>query len=398
MRFVAPGEDFAILNSMKEITRRKFVIGIDARFYRKATGGIGRYTRELIAHLAVLDTYNDYVVFLTPDDAVEWNLDAENFRTVVVPATHFSKAEQTLFLRVLQKEKCDLVHFLNFNHPVLYRGAFITTLHDLTLYFFPAGRAKSSLARKAAFNVVLRHSLRAAKRVIAVSEYTAQDAERHLKVPQAKMEVIYHGGPPVAEFPFGNKAMVQEYLGTRVPYFLFVSQWNPHKGISTLLEAFNRFKEKTGLPHALVLTGNPKQSTVAQVREAIASSPYTQDIILPGFAPEELLSSVYHNATAYIQPSEYEGFGLTILEAFAAGTPVISTDNSSLPEVYCEAALPFPAKNAQALAARMEELVTSPHLAAELVQKGYAQLKRFSWRKAAEQTHQVYMKTLEKTR
>ncbi len=382
---------------MKTPVQRPYRIGIDARFFRSETAGIGRYTRELIHHLAALDQYNQYVIFLTPKDFPEWTLNQPNFEVRVVDIPIYSVSEQTALLKELRAAQLDLVHFLNFNHPLLYTGPFITTFHDLTLLFYSPGRNKKSLLRRQAFKAVIRHSVQAAKRVIAISEYTAHDAEKHLKVPHAKMEVIYEGGPEPAELPFGNKAIVQDYLHSREPYFLFLSEWRVHKGIVTLIEAFERFKKQTGLSHKLVLGG--KQGQEAQlVREAIAGSVVADDIIAPGFVPEEILPLLYHNAAAFIVPSENEGFGLPPLEALAYDTPVIVANNSSLPEVVGDAGLYFPTRDSAALAARMEEVVGNPDMRADLKEKGQQQLRKFSWAKMAQQTLHLYMSVLERGR
>lgn len=378
-------------------TKRPYRIALDARFFRKETGGIGRYTRELIHHLAAIDAVNEYTVLLTPADAAEWTLDQPNFHTQIIDIPHYSLAEQTKLLKVLQAGKFDLVHFLNFNHPLLYRRPFVVTQHDMTVYFHPVGRSQKSVLRRAAFVTTMKRALKAARKVIAVSEHTARDAEKYLGISHAKMEVVYHGGPDPVEFAFGSKAGVQEYLGTRDPYLLFVSQWRPHKGILTLIEAFAEFKKKTGLPHKLVLLGKQKASQ-EEVKAALEACPYFTDIIAPGFAPEELLPALYKYADAFVLPSEYEGFGLPVLEAFNYGTPVITADNSSLPEVAGDAALFFPTKDAHALAEQMAVLVGNEKLANELREKGYKQLKKFSWEKTAARTLQVYLSVLERKR
>lgn len=382
---------------MAKALQRVYHIGLDARFFRGETGGIGRYSRELIHHLAAIDHTNQYTVFLTEADLPEWQLEQKNFKIRVVPAAHYSLAEQTKFLRILLQERCDLVHFLNFNHPILYRRPFVVTLHDLTMYFFPVGRSQKSWVRRLAFVTILKRALRSARRIIAISEYTAHDAEKQLGISHAKMEVILEGGPERRELPFGNKALVQEYLGSRQPYFLFVSQWRPHKGMNTLIEAFTIFKEKTKAPHQLVLLGNQKSASES-LKQALANSPFVSDIITPGFAPDELLPSLYHNAVACVMPSEYEGFGLPVLEAFSYQTPVIVADNSSLPEVAGAGGLYFPTRDAAALADRLTEMVTTPGLAADLVAKGDQQLQKFSWDRMAKQTLQLYLSTLEKRR
>jgi glycosyltransferase involved in cell wall biosynthesis len=380
---------------MKTHIQRPYRIGLDARFFRSETAGLGRYSRELITHLAHIDQYNEYTVFLTPKDMEEWDIVQANFIPFVVDASHYTLAEQTRFLTVLNKQKFDLVHFLNFNHPLLYRRPFITTLHDLTLYFFPSGRSKSSAVRRAAFKAIISHSVRAAARVIAISEHTAEDAEKHLHMPHAKMEVIYNGGADIVELPFGNKAMIQEYLKTREPYFLFLSEWRPYKGLVTLIDAFDLFKADTKQGHKLVLAGKHSKN-VEEMMERIARSPFRDDIITPGFVPEDLLPSLYRNSVAFICASEYEGFGIPVLEAMAHQAPVIAADNSSIPEVVGSAGLLFPTRDSAALAERMKELIADPKLREALIEKGRQQLRKFSWAKMAEKTHRLYLNVLEK--
>lgn len=377
--------------------KQKYRIGIDARFFRAETGGISRYTKELLNHLAAIDAHNEYVVFLTEADISEWTIQQENFRPIVVTATHYTTAEQTTFLKDLLTAKLDLVHFLNFNHPILYTKSFVTTLHDLTTFFFPAGKSSKSKVRHFAFRQVFKRSLMSAKKVIAISEYSANDAEKHLKVPHAKMEVIYEGGPQPVEIPFGTKKAVMDFLGTKDPYFLFVSQWRPHKGIITLIEAFNEFKAKTGFPHKLVLVG--KQTVLEdEVKQKLVESPFASDIITPGFVVDEFLPALYHHAYAFVMPSEYEGFGLPVLEAMTYGTVAIIADNSSLPEVGGDAALYFPTRDVQKLALCLERISTEPGLRDQLLQKSPKQLQKFSWHKCAEQTLRVYLSILEKRR
>jgi glycosyltransferase involved in cell wall biosynthesis len=372
-------------------------IGIDARMFRGATGGIGRYSRELIYHLATIDTVNQYTIFLTEADLPEWELTQPNFHPVVVKASHYTSAEQTAFLQALYKEKLDLVHFLNFNHPVLYRRPFVTTLHDLTLFHRPGGRNRTSLFRRMAYRYVFTHAIRSAKKVIAISEYTASDAVKNLGISHTKIEVIYEGRPETPLIDFGSKSAVQKFLGTREPYFLFVSQWREHKGIITLLNAFTEFKKKTGLSHKLVLVGN-QQAADESVKAALVSSPFGDDVITPGFCPDDLLHSLYHHADVFVMPSEYEGFGLPIVEAFVCGTPVIAADNSSMTEIVQDAGLLFPTGDSNRLANLMEELVLNEDKANMLREKGLHRSKVFSWSKMAEKTLAVYQAVLEKQR
>lgn len=383
-----------MLNTKTKYAHR---IAIDARFYRQETGGLGRYTRELIYELSLIDKTNQYTIFLTEKDLPEWNIEQDNFHFQITKASHYSLAEQTLFLIQLYKGNFELVHFLNFNHPILYRRPFVTTLHDLTMYLHPIGRSQKSKLRRLLFILVVKHSLRAAKEVIAISESTAKDAEKYVHLSPTKIEVIYEGAPIPQALPFGNKALVQNYLQQKGPYFLFLSQWRPHKGILTLVEAFNIFKKRTGYPHLLVLVGNQKSAS-EEIKKMIAISPYTQEIITPGFAPEDLLPSLYHNATAFVMPSEKEGFGLPVLEAFVYQTPVIVADNSSLPEVAGQAGIYFPTKSADELSKCLQKITEDPALVEELRANIPKQLKKFSWAKMAQKTLELYTRVLEKSR
>jgi glycosyltransferase involved in cell wall biosynthesis len=374
-------------------THRPYRIGIDARFYRKETGGIGRYTRELLHQMFELDHVNEYVVFLTPADMAEWDIDQPNVRPVVTPIPHYTVKEQTSFAQLLYKEKLDLVHFLNFNHPLVYRKPFVITLHDLTLFHFNRDTGLKKQVKEAGFKLAIKHAVRASKRVIAISEFGANDAEKTLKVSHAKMDVVYEGGPERVQLLPGAKDAVRKYTGAADPYFLFVSQWRPHKGIVTLLDAFTSFKKKTGLPHKLILAG--RQVVVdEEIRSRLVGSPYAADIIAPGFVPDELLPALYAYSTALVMPSEYEGFGLPVLEAFTHGTAVICSDATSLPEVGGEGAAYFPVRDAEALAGRMIEVATDQAYRADLIEKGTKQLRSLSWRKCAEGTLATYRAAL----
>ncbi len=378
---------------------RQFRIGIDARFYRKSTGGLGRYTRELLKGLAQLDTHNQYYIFLTKADLNEYELNQPNFIPIVTDVQHYSVAEQTAFLKFLNQQKLDLVHFLNFNHPVLYRRPFVTTLHDLTMLHFPVAtkNGKKSAIKFQVFKQVLVRSLRAAKRVIAISEFSAADAEKSLGISHAKMEVVYEGHPEPMKLEFGSKKVVQDFIGSRQPFFLFVSQWRSHKGILTLLDGFAEFKRKTGLPHILVIAGKP-DAAAAEVKAALAAHPFASDICTPGFVPDELLPALYSYTSGFIMPSEYEGFGLPVLEALTYGTPSIVANNSSLPEVGGQAVLYFPTNDGIALANEMARLVTDPGVVEQLRSKIPSQLAKFSWEKCADETLSVYASILEKRR
>ncbi len=371
--------------------RGRAKIGIDARFFRTTTGGIGRYSRELIPRILQLDSESEYVLFVTPEDVAEVPTHFPNLRVVPVPVSHYSLKEQTTFLRILNREKCDVVHFTNLNHPVLYRRPFVATVHDLTQLHVASRNGLKNRARFAGFQLTLNRLAQRAVKLIAVSEATAHDIERHLGLGHARIEVIVNGGPaPVQTWEAGGRERVASYLGTRDPYFLFLSQWKPHKGILTLLEAFERYTALGHSPHSLALVGKPSNAA-AQVQRYLAGMPDASRVLTPGFAPDELLPELFHYATAVVVPSTHEGFGLGVLDAFSAGTPVICSDIAALTEVAGPAARAFQVGNAGQLTERMQEAARlSDAQRKSLAKLGYQQLSKFSWDRAAEQTVTLY--------
>lgn len=361
-------------------------IGLDGRFYRAATGGIGRYSRELIKHLLEIDKENEYVLFLTPADDKECLLEAKNLKKVVTPIAHFTLSEQRELPNVLAAEQLDLMHFLNFNHPVFYKGRFITTIHDLTMNFFPVGRQRNPILRQP-YLAVMRHAATAPDVVIVPTQTVKDDVVNHLNVSPKKIRVIYEGASlPDSTAPVADPAELIK-RGITKPYLLFVSQWRPHKGIGVLIEAFNRLKQDHDIQ--LVIT-NKANDQFPEIPAAINASPYREDIITPGFIDDSVLNTLYNNAMLFVFPSWYEGFGLPPLEAMVRGLPVASSNSSVMPEVLGDGAVYFDAKNADNMADVLAKTFTDKVLLADLKKRGLVQAKKYSWKKMAEETLALY--------
>lgn len=375
---------------------KKIRIGIDARMYRRSTGGIGRYIHGLIEALAKIDTKNQYYIFLTDDDLKEYSLNAKNFTPVRAPYIHYSLKEQLNFLRLLNSYRLDLVHFTNFNHPIFYRGKFVVTIHDMTMTLFPTPGKQMKKIRRFFYHLVLKNGASKSKKIIADSKNTKLDLIKILKAQPKKIAVVYLGvdknyKPDLSE---ENKERLKEKYKIVSPYLLFVSQWRPHKGIDKLVDAFeilnSRFKTKD---LNLVITGksNPE---FPQIEKKINSSPLRNRIITPGFVDEKDMVPLYSNAEAFIFPSIYEGFGLNPLEAMACGTPVATSNVSSIPEVCGKAALYFDPKDPEDIALKTYTLLTNDVMRKNLIDRGFENIKHFSWEKMAKDTFEVYMSAL----
>jgi glycosyltransferase involved in cell wall biosynthesis len=369
-------------------------IGIDARMYGSGFTGIGRYTYELIRHLATLDPSNEYVVFLRRDAFDGFAPPAANFRKVLTDFPHYSFSEQIGFLKILNQERLDLMHFTHFNAPIFYHGPSVVTIHDLTLSFFP-GKKMNGWIRRLAYHATLKSITRKARRIIAVSENTKADLVRLMGVPPDKVSVIYNGvSPSFSESSPVTKTILLNRFSLHKPYFLYTGVWRDHKNVVGLLQAFAQLKKEKGPLHQLAITGRPNPS-YPEIPATIQSLGLESEVVLTGLVNEEELRGLYQNALAYIFPSFYEGFGFPPLEAMQSGIPVAVSNISSIPEVCGEGnALYFDPRDSSAICAAMRRLATEPDLRQTLVDRGRLHVRRFDWSRMAKGVLGVYVDAL----
>ena len=365
---------------------------IDARFYRRATGGVGRYTRGLIAGLQAVGSEHDFTVLLRPADAAEWPQPTPpGWHTVVWDLPHYSLAEQTRLPAWLARERFNLVHFTMFNHPLAWRGRFVVTIHDLTMTLCPPHPPWHP--RSLAYHGVMAHAARAARGVIVPSESTRRDAERLLGVPPERLTVTPEAADAVfrlVDDPARQTALRQRYgLGQR--FIVSVNAWRPHKGLEDLVTAFESL---AGDGLQLLLAGEPNPAYPAVATAVRATQARCPAILTPGFVADEDLVHLYAMAQAAVFASHYEGFGLGPLEALACGCPTLAADNSSLPEVVGEAGALYPSGDPAALAAGLAELLASPQRLAQMKLAGPQRAGQFSFERMARQTLAVYAAAL----
>ncbi len=368
-------------------------IAIDARIWRSQTGGLGRYTQNLVRELAKLDTQNDYTIIITPEDKPEYDVVAPNFKPLVVDIPHYSFAEQLELPKVLNAGQFDLVHFTHFNHPILYRRPFVVTVHDLIMHLYPSGAQTRSLLRKWGYRSVMSDTKRA-KKIMVPSQSAHDDLISMLHFPSEKIIITPEGSE--ARFRPHTTAEItgiKQKLKLPGRYLLFVSRWEKYKGIVALLDAYRELL-KVFPDLGLVICGKPAKQNPEIGELVFEEQKRNPRIITPGFVTNDDLAALYSAATVYVHPSWYEGFGIMILEAFAAGAPVVTSNVSSLPEVVGDAGLLADPHNTSDVAAKIRSVLADPHLAADLRAKGFEQVKKFSWSKMAAQTLDVYNQVL----
>ena len=369
-------------------------IGIDARLYRSSVAGIGRYSQNLIKNILEIDSDNQYVLFMTPEDNKEFMNSQnsgvkKNFKIIITDIPHYSLAEQTKLAKVIAAENLDLMHFLNFNFPVNYRGRFIVTIHDLTLFYYP-GRTKNNFTYKLAYKYIFGQACKKSQKIIAVSESTKKDIVEKFNIPDSKIEVVYEAADD-RNFKEPSEKTVEEvkkrYGVNDFPVVLYVGQWRHHKNIVNLVRAFDVLRKD--IPARMVLVGKVDQA-YSEAKETIDKAVALRDIIMPGFVSNEELAAWYKIASVFVFPSFYEGFGLPGIEAMMAGTPVVASDRTSLPEIYQDAAVYFNPDDPKDMADKVMRVISDKSLQEKLVCNGHRIAAALSWKKTAQETLKIY--------
>ena len=354
--------------------------------------GIGRYTYELIHNLAKLDSEHEYVIFLRKEAYESFELPNSRFKKVLADFSHYSFGEQFGFLKVLNKEKLDLMHFTHFNAPLFYRRPFVVTIHDLTLSFFP-GKKMATPFHRLAYYIVVRTVIRRSKSIIAVSNNTKKDIIRLFKISDSKINVVYNGvNTEFLTMKSDDFKGITDKFSINGQFFLYTGVWRSHKNVVGMIKAFSIFNKQFENKYHLVITGrnNPIYHEIPDLIKELSLEKYVH---LVGLVLEEDLVSLYKNAISYVFPSFYEGFGIPPLEAMQCGIPVIASNVSAIPEVCGEEnALFFDPYNIDDIVNKMGKIVSDDDIRNKLIENGLKRVGDFSWKKMVSSILKIYNK------
>ncbi len=375
---------------MKE---ESFKIGIDARMFSDAFTGIGRYNFELTKRLFEHKTINgqalEWVIFLNQPQFDEFDFPA-HVKKVCVNAGHYSLAEQVRFCWLLYKERCDFVHFTHFNLPLFYWRRFMVTIHDTTISFYP-GKKMNAWWRKMAYQLVIRHAIKASAQIVTVSQHTKKDVVKPFKTNEKKITPIHIA--PSAEFQVVAEERleaVRKKFSIEHDFLLYTGNWREHKNLVGLIKAFAALKQQESFKDLKLIITGKADPHYPEVKATIAELSLESSIELVGLVSLEDLVSLFNAATIYVCPSFYEGFGLPPLEAMACATPVAVSRAASIPEVCGEAAVYFDPHNTVDMTEKMRDLLLDESLQKSLRQKGLKHAASFDWDETAAQTFTLY--------
>jgi glycosyltransferase involved in cell wall biosynthesis len=363
-------------------------IAIDARKLRDF--GIGTYIRNILIELSRLDRTTEYVVLCRPDDVDSGDVLGQNFRMVPEPAPMYSLSEQFRIPLSLARERVQMVHEPHYVLPPAIRCRSVVTIHDCIHLMFPQ-YLPSRLAHVYAKGSMWS-ATRKADRVLTVSEASKRDILRFFDIPPEKVVVIYNAIDERFLGPADTTRMdlVRRRYQLDHPFILYVGNIKPHKNIERLVEAFAIARQGGPDNLKLIIIGD-ELSRYPVLRQAVHRHQLEKFVRFLGYQPQETLAAFYRLARAFVFPSLYEGFGLPPLEAMACGTPVVTSNVSSLPEVAGGAALLVDPHDAAAIADGIRRAVTDDTLRADLIAKGHARARDFSWQQSVAKIHQIYM-------
>ncbi len=361
--------------------------------------GIGRFTEETFRRLAVAHPEHEFIFFFDrPFDT------SFVFAPNVTPVVLFPPARHPfLFLwwfewsvaRALKKYQADVFispdNFLSLSTSI----PTLLVVHDIAFVHFINN---DKLINRWYYQYFMPRFLKRANTILTVSEFTKQDIVRHYNIDSKKIAVCYNGCR--AEFkPLSTPKVIieakQVYI-EGVPFFLYVGAVHPRKNVHRLIEAFDAFKKETPSEIQLIICGRFGWLT-GEVKTAFEKAAYKKDIIFTGYLADEAVVQLTAAALAFVYVSNFEGFGLPILEAMNCDVPVITANTSSMPEVAGDAALLVNPDSVAEIAAALKKVAFDDTLRLELIEKGRLQRNQFSWDKTADIVYQNILKTVKTT-
>ncbi len=369
-------------------------VAIDIRPIRDF--GVGTYIRNVVQILGRLDRQSEYFLIGGRDRVREVGHLPDNFHIVPFSAGETSYRGYFGFRQVLRHYRCDLVHIPHLLWTPLHLPCpYVITVHDVLDFMYRAENGGG--ARRAVHRYCTQRVLNHAARILAVSQFTKKDIQRLFKIPDAKVEVIYNAIDERFRQGHANDAdreFIAERYQTNYPFILYAGRISPHKNIIRIIEAFSALKteleKEDKYPDLKLIIIGDEVSRHPDLRRTVIRSGVQNDVRFLGFVPIEVLRTFYDVAKVFVFPSLYEGFGLPPLEAMAHGTPVVTSNTSSLPEVVGSGAVLVNPENVFEVMHAIHRVLVDQGLREKLKQKGYEQVQRFSWEDSVQRILRVY--------
>lgn len=362
------------------------LIGIDAsRAVKAQKTGTEYYAQEIIKALGELDEANQYILYTPKEPSAELVKLPKNFRFRVMPFPRLWSQIRLSVELVRGLPKPDVVFEPAHTIPLVHHKKMVVTIHDLGFVHFPE---LYTPFERLYHNFSLNYSARHAAKVIVPSNYTKRDLIRHLPIDPKKISVVYHGFDKERFRPATEKekAMVLPHA-VAPPYIFFVGRIELKKNVDGMIEAYRLLREEKSIKHKLVLAGKPGWG-YEKIKEKITALPeeIRSDVIELGYVSDRDYPILLKRADILFFPSWFEGFGLPVLEAMAAGVPVVASSQTSLPEIAGSGAMLVKPSKPLEMAAALSKLIHKSDFRKSMILKGRVRANSFTWRRAAKET------------
>lgn len=378
-------------------------IGIDCRLGGLAHAGIGRYCEQLVYHLVTNPQHTEnttWVLFFFDQTQIN---DSDHFSSVIkypnvevvfAPIRHYTIAEQIKMNQIFRAARLDLLHVPHFNVPVLYSKPYVVTIHDLLWHEYQ-GVGVTTLPKwlywikYLGYRFISAAAIKRAQAIIVPAKTVKTEILKRFPVAKNRIHVTYEGVDTTALSANKKISKTEAVPQLPKPFLLYVGSLYPHKNIEVVLEALTSEPE---VHLALVGSRNIFQD---QVKKQVATLGISDQVHFLGYVPDGELGELYQQASALVQPSLSEGFGLTGIEAMAMNCPVLASNIPIFKEIYGDAAILFDPHSPESLKqglAKLRSLSTKERQ--NLIKKGQDQMNKYDWQKMAEETYSVYQSTI----
>ncbi len=365
-------------------------IGIEAqRIFRKNKHGMDYVVLQEIKELQQIDTENEYYVFVKPgeDRCVE---STKNVHVVELSCPSYPLWEQWALPKAAKKYKVDILHCTSNTAPIWCEIPLILTLHDI-IFLEPRDKQNHSLYQNMGWlyrRLNVPRILDKCQRIITVSNFEMENIISKLNIPRERMAMIYNGYNNWFR-PLEDKEEIYKKYIPEKGYFFFLGNTDPKKNTERTLIAYSKYLERSDVKRKLLmadldpnyLNGIIERNHIENIRE---------NIVMPGYIVNSDLPSIYNSAFAFLYTSLRESFGIPLLEAMACGTPVITSNTSSMPEIGGDDAILVNPEKSEEITQMMLRLESDELFYNKQKEIGLERAKHFSWRKTAEALLKIY--------
>ena len=365
-------------------------IGIEAqRIFRKNKHGMDYVVLQEIRELQKIDTRNEYFVFVAPGDdrCLE---DTQNVHILEIGGDFYPLWEQVTLLKAANELNLDMLHCTSNTAPIRCKIPLILTLHDI-IFLEPRDKANKSFYQNMGWfyrRLVVPRILKKCNRIITVSNFEKNNIMSKLDLPQGKIAMIYNGYNEWFKPLDDTEQIYKKYIDSS-GYFFFLGNTDPKKNTERTLVAYSKYLEKSEVKRRLLMADLDK-SFLSSIIERNHIENILPQIVMPGYIVNKDLPYIYNNAFAFLYTSLRESFGIPLLEAMACGTPVITSNTSSMPEIGGPEAILINPEDPDEIAEKMLRLEKDEALYQRQKKIGPIRAKCFSWQQTAEHLLDLY--------